>query len=140
MAVSVGGDEGGAMCEINVTPMVDVLLCLLIIFMVASPPPANTQMPLDIPTASKTNPPANDPTATLLISIDPSGAAKLGNQPLSPDYKTMVGELKANEKLQGDGKVAIDAARGVTYGQVVRLMGAAHEAGVTSVGIASDRL
>ena len=41
------------MCEINVTPMVDVLLCLLIIFMVASPPPANTQMPLDIPTASK---------------------------------------------------------------------------------------
>lgn len=128
------------MCEINVTPMVDVLLCLLIIFMVATPPPANTQMPLDIPTASKTNPPANDPTATLLISIDATGAAKLGTQPLSSDYATLVTELKANAKLQNDGKCAIDAAKGVTYGQVVRLMGAAHEAGVTSVGIASDRL
>ena len=42
MAMSSGGDEGGALCEINVTPMVDVLLCLLIIFMVATPPPANT--------------------------------------------------------------------------------------------------
>lgn len=128
------------MCEINVTPMVDVLLCLLIIFMVASPPPANNQMPLDIPTASKTNPPADDPTATLLISIDAAGAAKLGTQPLSADYNAMVGELKANAKLQNDGKCAIDAAKGVTYGQVIRIMGAAHEAGVSSVGIASDRL
>ncbi|MBL9105041.1 MAG: biopolymer transporter ExbD [Myxococcales bacterium] len=140
MAVSVGGDEGGAMCEINVTPMVDVLLCLLIIFMVATPPPANTQMPLDIPTAPTTAPPANDPTATLLISIDAAGRATLGNQPLSADYTAMVAELKANPKLQNDGKCAIDAAKGVTYGQVIRVMGAAHEAGVTSVGIASDRL
>jgi len=139
MAVSVGGDEGGAMCEINVTPMVDVLLCLLIIFMVASPPPANDQMPLDIPMAP-TGPASNDPTATLLLSIDAAGNAKLGTQPLSADYTTMVGELKANAKLQNDGKVAIDAATGVSYGQVVRYMGAAHEAGVTSVGIASSRL
>lgn len=127
------------MCEINVTPMVDVLLCLLIIFMVASPPPANTQMPLDIPMAPVGTPSA-DPNATLLLSIDAAGNAKLGTQPLNADYATMVGELKANAKLQNDGKIAIDAARGVSYGQVVRYMGAAHEAGITSVGIASDRL
>ena len=127
------------MCEINVTPMVDVLLCLLIIFMVATPPPANTQMPLDIPTAPVGTPSA-DPNATLLLSIDAAGNAKLGTQALNADYATMVGELKANAKLQNDGKIAIDAARGVSYGQVIRYMGAAHEAGVTSVGIASDRL
>ncbi len=128
------------MCEINVTPMVDVLLCLLIIFMVASPPPANTQMPLDIPTDSKAAPPANDPSATLLLSIDAAGNAKLGTQPLSADYDTLVGELKANQKLTTDGKVAIDPAAGVKYGQVVRLMAAAHDAGVAAVGIASNRL
>ena len=127
------------MNEINVTPMVDVLLCLLIIFMVATPPPANTQMPLDIPQASKQTGPA-DPSATLLLSIDPSGAAKLGTQPLSADYDVLVTELKANPKLQSDGKVAIDAAVGVKYGDVVRMMAAAHDAGVGSVGIASDRL
>ncbi len=138
MAVSVG-DEGDSLCEINVTPMVDVLLCLLIIFMVAAPPPANTQMPLDIPTASKQEGPA-DPNATLLLSIDANGAATLGTQPLSADYAALVAELKANQKLQTDGKVAIDAAAGVKYGAVVRMMAAAHDAGVSSVGIASDRL
>ncbi len=139
MSVSVGGEEGDPIAEINVTPMVDVLLCLLIIFMVASPPPANTQMPLDIPTASKQTGPA-DPSATLLLSIDASGNAKLGTQPLSPNYDALVGELKANPKLQNDGKVAIDAAVGVKYGLVIRMMAAAHDAGITAVGIASDRL
>jgi biopolymer transport protein ExbD len=138
MSVSVG-DEGDSLCEINVTPMVDVLLCLLIIFMVAAPPPANTQMPLDIPTASKQEGPA-DPNATLLLSIDGAGNATLGAQPLSADYAALVSELKANPKLQTDGKVAIDAAAGVKYGAVVRMMAAAHDAGVMSVGIASDRL
>ena len=138
MAVSVG-DEGDSLCEINVTPMVDVLLCLLIIFMVAAPPPANTQMPLDIPTASKQEGVA-DPSATLLLTIDSTGAATLGTQPLSADYDALVTELKANQKLQTDGKIAIDAAAGVKYGAVVRMMAAAHDAGVMSVGIASDRL
>ena len=138
MSVSVG-DEGDSLCEINVTPMVDVLLCLLIIFMVAAPPPANTQMPLDIPTASKQEGPA-DPNATLLLSIDGAGNATLGAQPLSADYAALVSELKANQKLQTDGKIAIDAAAGVKYGAVVRMMAAAHDAGVMSVGIASDRL
>jgi biopolymer transport protein ExbD len=138
MSMSVG-DEGDSLCEINVTPMVDVLLCLLIIFMVAAPPPANTQMPLDIPTASKSEGPA-DPSATLLLTIDATGAATLGSQPLRPDYAGLVADLKANQKLQSDGKVAIDAAAGVKYGLVVRMMAAAHDAGVMSVGIASDRL
>ena len=127
------------MCELTVTPMVDALLCLLLIFMVASPPPANNQMPRDSPVAP-TGPAATDPTATLLLSIDAAGNAKLGTQPRNADYTTMVGELKANAKLQSDGKIAIDAAKGVSYGQVVKYMGAAHEAGVSSVGIASDRL
>ncbi len=138
MSMSVG-DEGDSLCEINVTPMVDVLLCLLIIFMVAAPPPANTQMPLDIPTASKSEGPA-DPSATLLVTIDATGAATLGSQPLRADYDGLVADLKANQKLQSDGKVAIDAATGVKYGLVVRMMAAAHDAGVMSVGIASDRL
>ena len=138
MSASVG-DEGDSLCEINVTPMVDVLLCLLIIFMVAAPPAANTQMPLDIPTASKSEGPA-DPSATLLVTIDATGAATLGTQPLRADYAGLVADLKANQKLQSDGKVAIDAATGVKYGLVIRMMAAAHDAGVMAVGIASDRL
>ncbi|MDC0669608.1 ExbD/TolR family protein [Nannocystis radixulma] len=138
MAVSVGGDEGDALNEINVTPLVDVLLCLLIIFMVSAPPATNTQMPLDIPAQSKV--PGADPNATLLLSIDPAGVVKLGTQVIAGDDASVIAALKANQKVQSDGKLAIDAAPGTKYGEVIRLMAAAHEAGVGSVGIASDRL
>lgn len=139
MAVSVGGDEGDALNEINVTPLVDVLLCLLIIFMVSAPPATNTQMPLDIPTQSKVQGPS-DPNATLLLSIDAGGALKLGTQPVPSDDEGLIAALKANQKVQNDGKLAIDAAPNTKYGEVIRLMAAAHEAGIESVGIASDRL
>jgi biopolymer transport protein ExbD len=139
MAVSVGGDEGGALNEINVTPLVDVLLCLLIIFMVSAPPATQTQMPIDIPTQSNVQA-QSDPNATLLLTIDAAGAIKLGTQPVPSDDEGLIAALKANQKVQNDGKLAISAAPGVKYGEVVRLMAAAHEAGVGSVGIASDRL
>lgn len=139
MAVSVGGEEGDALNEINVTPLVDVLLCLLIIFMVSAPPATNTQMPLDIPSQSKLQGPS-DPNATLLLSIDATGVVKLGTQIVAGDDVGLIAALKANPKVQSDGKLAIDAGPGVKYGEVVRLMAAAHDAGVGSVGIASDRL
>ncbi len=135
---NIASDDGGALCEINVTPMVDVLLSLLIIFMVTTPPPANTQLPLNLPAETKEQT-TSDPTATLLLTLSADGTAKLGTQPLSDNFETLVGELKANEKLQTDGKVAIDAEKGVPYGKVVRMMSAAHEAGIPSVGIASSR-
>ena len=139
MAVSVGGDEGDALNEINVTPLVDVLLCLLIIFMVSTPPAANTQMPIDIPTQSNVQGPS-DPNATLLLSIDAQGKVTLGTQPVAADTPGLVAALKANAKVQNDGKLAIAAGTGVRYGEVIRMMAAAHDAGVSSVGSASDRL
>ncbi len=138
MAGAAATSEDGTVCDINVTPMVDILLCLLIIFMVSTPT-QNTQIPLSIPTSAPVQA-ADDPNATLLISIDAAGKAKLGEAALSDDYEAMVGELKANEKLKADGKVAVDADPKVPYGRVIRVMAAAHDAGVGSVGIASSRL
>ena len=131
-------DTSGAVADINVTPMVDVLLSLLIIFMVATPQ-QNSQMPINVPSEAPEQSP-NDPDAMLLISIDAAGKAKLGESDLSEDYAAMVEELKANKKLQADARVAIDADPKVGYGRVIRVMAAAHEAGVPSVGLASNRL
>ena len=131
-------DDGGAVADINVTPMVDVLLSLLIIFMVATPQ-QNAQMPITVPSqAPQQNP--NDPDAMLLISIDAAGKAKLGESDLSDDFDAMVEQLKKNEKLQSDGKVAIDADPKTPYGRVIVVMSAAHASGVPSVGLASNRL
>lgn len=132
-------DDSGALSEINVTPMVDVLLSLLIIFMVATPPPPHEQIPLDVPQEPKVQK-QDDPNSTLLITITAEGKVSLGETALSDDFDTMVDELSKNEKIQNDGRVAIDADPKVNYGAVIRVMAAAHESGVGSVGLASDKL
>lgn len=132
------GDDDGSMADVNVTPLVDVLLSLLIIFMVSTPT-QNQQMPLNIPTQAPQITPS-DPDAILLITIAADGKAKLGEAALSDDYDAMVAEMKANAKLQADGKVAVEADPKVAYGRVIRVMAAAHESGVPSVGLASNRL
>ncbi len=134
-------DEGGldTICEMNVTPMIDVLLSLLIIFMVAAPPPPNEKQPITLPTNPITEQPDN-PDATLLLTLDATGKAMLGKTALPDAFEPMVEALRANKKAQQDGRVAISASEAVSYGQVIRVMSAARQAGIASVGLASDRL
>jgi biopolymer transport protein TolR len=134
-----GGGEGEAINEINVTPMVDVLLCLLIIFMVASPQPPNEQIQISVPKESVTQVPS-DPNSPLLVEVLPDGSAKLGQLQLSKNYDEMIKQFQANEKAQSDSKLIVTAKGEARYGDVIRVMTAAHESGISDVGIASDRL
>lgn len=134
---SGGGDD--TLVEINVTPMVDVLLSLLIIFMVAQPKPPNEKIPLNVPQDPKQQS-TNDPNATLILSIDADGAAKLGKNPLPAEFGAMVEQIKANEKAVNDDRLAIKADDKTKYGRVIEIMAAAHEAGIGKVGIASERM
>jgi biopolymer transport protein ExbD len=130
--------DGGALVEINVTPMIDVLLSLLIIFMVAAPPPPKQQQPLQLPVNAPVETPSS-PNATLLVTIDKDGSMKLGEEPLTDDFDAMVKAFATNEKAQSDNKVAIKADEDVPYGKVIRVMSAAREADIQSVGVASER-
>lgn len=138
MGMAVGG-KGGIKAEINVTPMVDVLLCLLIIFMVASPKPPNEKMTINVPKNAVTQAPS-DPSATLLVTVDANGNAKLGQDPLPRDFDGMVAAFQKNEKAQTDGRLAIKGEDKAKYGEVIRIMTAAHQAGIAKVGIASEKL
>jgi len=126
------------LAEINVTPMIDVLMSLLIIFMVASEPPPKHKQPIAIP-QSPIEQTENDPNATLLIKIDANGAISLGKTPIG-NRDALVQALVANEKAQSDGRVAVKADGKVPYGSVIDVMSAAREAGIAQVGIASERL
>jgi len=125
--------------EINVTPMIDVLMSLLIIFMVASEPPPNHKQPIAIP-QDPIEQTENDPNATLLIKIDQAGVISVGKTPVSGGHTELVEALKANQKAQDDGRVAVKADGKVAYGRVIDVMSAAREAGIEHVGIASERL
>jgi biopolymer transport protein ExbD len=137
MSNSDVGDE--TLAEINVTPMVDVLLSLLIIFMVASPKPANEQIPLNVPQDAVVQQP-NDPNATLLVSIDAEGNAKLGKEPLASGFDAMIKQFEKNEKAQADSKILVTGDDKTKYGAIIRVMAAAHQAGISEVGVASKRL
>ncbi len=135
-------DDGRSMegvCEINVTPMIDVLLSLIIVFMVAAPPPPTHKQTIALPDDTPIEQP-QDKDATLLISIEDDGTMTLGNTPMPAVHEAMVAQLVASQKAQDQGRVAIRAGDKVAYGKVIAVMSAAHEAGIASVGIASDRL
>ncbi|HLT36867.1 MAG TPA: biopolymer transporter ExbD [Enhygromyxa sp.] len=128
-----------AVAEINVTPMIDVLLSLLIIFMVAAKPPPKHKQPITIP-KDPIEQTENDPNATLLIKIDAAGAVSVGKTPITGGRAELIAALQANEKAQTDGRVAIKADGKVPYASVIDVMAAAREAGIPHVGIASERL
>jgi len=139
MAGQVNESGDGILVEINVTPMVDVLLSLLIIFMVASPKPPNEKIPINVPKNAVVQQPS-DPNATLLVTIDAKGNARLGKEPLATNYDAMVKQLASNEKATADGRIAIKGEDKAKYGWIIRVMAAAHEAGIEQVGIASEKL
>jgi biopolymer transport protein ExbD len=137
------GDESGAggelNAEINVTPMIDVLMALLIIFMVASAPPPLHNQPINVPKDPVTQV-IDDPNATLLIKIDAAGLVQIGKTPVANERAALVEALKNNEKAQSESKVAIKADDKVPYGKVIDVFAAAREAGIGQIGIASERL
>ncbi|MFV8750863.1 ExbD/TolR family protein [Nannocystaceae bacterium ST9] len=132
-----GGSELNA--EINVTPMIDILMSLLIIFMVASAPATMHNQPINVPKDPVTQV-ADDPNATLLIKIDAAGSVTIGKTPVANDRAALVEALKNNEKAQNESRVAIKPDDKVPYGKVIDVFAAAREAGIGQIGIASDRL
>ena len=132
-------EVGEALAEINVTPMIDVLMSLLIIFMVAAEPPAKHKQPIAIPQdpIAQTE---DDPEATLLVKIAADGVVSIGKTPVSGGHAELVAALKASEKAQRDGRVAVKAEDAVPYGKVIDVMSAAREAGIAHVGVASEKL
>ncbi len=133
------GLQSETVADINMTPMIDVLMSLLIIFMVSAKPPAKHKQPILVP-QDPVEQTENDPDATLLVKIDAAGAVSVGKTPVNGDHDALVAALTDSEKAQADGKIAIKADGKVPYGKVIDVMAAARTAGIDSVGLASDRL
>ena len=123
---SGGGDELNA--EINVTPMVDVMLVLLIIFMITAPM-MNTGVSLELPQVTAQN--VEDPEGKLVLSIAKDDKIFLGGtQVLWKDLET---KLKTNERVKKESALYIEADTNLMYGRVITAMALAKNAGVTRV-------
>jgi biopolymer transport protein ExbD len=134
MINSDGGHEDGApMSAINVTPMVDVMLCLLIIFMVATPMMAPKGTAVEIP-AGHGKKMTEEEFLYGVISVDQAGNVFLGTLPLSKDAAAMQQEIAANAKLQEDGMVFLQGDKNVPFDRIVDVLVALKQAQISSVG------
>jgi biopolymer transport protein TolR len=126
-----GGDDLNA--EINVTPLVDVMLVLLIIFMITAPM-MNTGVDLDLPQVTAKN--IEDPQGKLVLSIAKNDRVFLGGTQVM--WKDLEAKLKTNERVQQEGEIYIEADTNLPYGVVVTAMAIAKNAGVAKVMMLTD--
>ncbi|QSQ23881.1 protein TolR [Pyxidicoccus parkwayensis] len=131
-----GGNRGGGrttMSEINVTPMVDVMLVLLIIFMVTAP---LIQQGVKVNLPETKAAPVEATEKKLVLSIDAGRKVYIGDAEVA--LEELADKLAANAKAQADKEVYLHADRDVPYGVVVEVMAAAQRAGINNVGMITD--
>ena len=125
------------MAEINVTPMVDVMLVLLIIFMVTAPLLV-AGVPVNLPDSRAG---ALDQEAKpVQISIDSSGAIFVDEMPVAPDQLGIrLAQIAAAAPGDGGPRVFLRADRSLDYGRVMRVMGELNNAGLRKVALVSTQ-
>lgn len=129
------GDSGGMLGEINVTPLVDVMLVLLIIFMITAPM-LQTGVDVELPDAKAQTIP--DDEGKLILTLTKDKRVFLGK--LEIPYDTLEQTLKDNAKLNTDKELYLHADKNLPYGEVVRVMAAVKQAGVDKLGMVTDPL
>lgn len=131
----LGGDE--PMSSINVTSLVDVMFCLLIMFMVSTPLMAPEGNDVELPAARGAEI-TEDEFLYTVISIDETGHAFLGTLPLSADAAKMKEELANNAKIKEDGRVFIQGDQNVQHARIIDILAALKDAEVSEVGFVTD--
>lgn len=123
------------MSEINVTPFVDVMLVLLIIFMVAAPL-LTTGVPVDLPdTAAPALPADEEPPLTVTLVGD--GRVMIQDTEVAPE--TLVTRLRAIAAERRDRQIYLRADGTIAYSQVMQVMGALTAGGFTSIGLVTEQ-
>ena len=134
MGMSSGG-SGRAMSEINVTPMVDVMLVLLVIFMVTAPL-IQQGVKVDLPAVKAPTMDVKEERVVLTLTKD----QRIYIGKLEIPYKLLKDKLVGNIKLQKDKEIFLHADRALPYGFVVDIMAVIKEAGVEQMGMVTDPL
>ena len=140
MGMSGGGGSGGMQSEINVTPMVDIMLVLLIIFMVVTPflqQGITVAIPRDLRNPDEDQ--AINKESSVIISVPKDGEYYMGKKKVNvEDLKAAVEKALANKKEE-DKIVYIKSGVDVSYGEVVRVINAVREKGIDKIGLVADK-
>ena len=118
------------MSEINVTPMVDVMLVLLIIFMVSAPL-LTVGVPIDLPQTKAKE--LNTDSKPISVTITPAGDIFLGDKPTSVD--TLIADITAQAPNGTDERIYVRGDQTANYGAVMKVMGVLSAGGFSKIGL-----
>ena len=122
------------MSEINVTPLVDVMLVLVVIFIITAPLLASS-VRLDLPRTDAAQ--AGQAPAFVTLAVDKSGQAFLNDKPVNAEQLAL--GLAQAAAQNPDTEVQLRADTAVPYGRVVEVMGAAQKAGLNRIGFVAEQ-
>jgi biopolymer transport protein ExbD len=137
MAMAVGGKKGGAIADINVTPMADIMIVLLIIFMVITP---MLQKGVDVrlPIAANTKE-RKDEAKTIRVAIRKDGTTYLNDIPQKdPNDLTAQVKERLEDLPEGQRTVYLKADADLEYSQVMKVMDILREAGVEDLALIAE--
>jgi biopolymer transport protein ExbD/biopolymer transport protein TolR len=122
------------MSDINMTPLIDVMLVLLVIFMITAPL-MSSSLKLDLPKAEGAQP--NDAPQFISVALDPQGRLYLGEDALEPAaFAARVGDVaRQNPRTE----VQLRADKGVAYGRVAEVIGLVQKAGLNRIGFVTEQ-
>jgi biopolymer transport protein TolR len=137
MAFALRNQDSGSdvppMADMNVTPLVDVMLVLLIVFMVAAPLMA-VGVPVDLPKVQAKQ--INDQKPPIVVSIDSTGSFFIDQTAI--DSEKLLPTLTSNSENDKERRIHVRGDRNINYGKVMEVMGLINSAGFTKVALVAE--
>jgi biopolymer transport protein ExbD/biopolymer transport protein TolR len=137
MAFALRNQDSGSdvppMADMNVTPLVDVMLVLLIVFMVAAPLMA-VGVPVDLPKVQAKQ--LNDQKPPIVVSIDSTGSFFIDQTAI--DSEQLLPTLSSNSENDKERRIHVRGDRTIAYGKVMEVMGLINGAGFTKVALVAE--
>ncbi len=121
------------MSDINMTPLIDVMLVLLVIFMITAPL-MTSSLKLDLPQTDAAQP--SDTPQFIAVALDRDGHYFFGDEAV--DANTFAARVGAAAKRNPQTEVQLRADRGVAYGRVAELIGVVQKAGLSRIGFVTE--